>query len=186
EANLPACEEAGIPVLRRCSGGGTVIQGPGCLSYAVILRFDEAGPLASVSGANQFIMERQREALENLLGKPVSISGHTDLAVGEMKFSGNAQRRKRSALLFHGTFLLNFDLPLINRCLRFPSIVPDYRSKRSHLDFVTNLKISTSSLKSALCKFWKIAGALENPPSEETRQLCEERYSRSEWHAKRP
>src|SRR5215831_6230774 len=32
EVNLAACEAERIPVLRRCSGGGTVLQGPGCLN----------------------------------------------------------------------------------------------------------------------------------------------------------
>src|SRR5690606_6354105 len=54
-----------IPILRRCSGGGTVLQGPGCLNYALILRVPETGALSSVTGANRFIMQRQRAALEN-------------------------------------------------------------------------------------------------------------------------
>ena len=35
EVNEPACRARGIPILRRCSGGGTVLQGPGCLNYAL-------------------------------------------------------------------------------------------------------------------------------------------------------
>src|SRR5882724_8858694 len=46
EVNLEACQRRGIPVLRRCSGGGTVLQGPGCLSYSLILRISETGPLS--------------------------------------------------------------------------------------------------------------------------------------------
>src|SRR6185295_5909726 len=29
EVNVAACRESGIPILHRCSGGGTVLQGPG-------------------------------------------------------------------------------------------------------------------------------------------------------------
>src|ERR1041384_3554800 len=42
EVNVAACEARGIPILRRCSGGGTVVQGPGCLSYALVLRITQA------------------------------------------------------------------------------------------------------------------------------------------------
>ena len=35
EANLEFCRSAGIRVLRRCSGGGAVLQGPGCLNYSL-------------------------------------------------------------------------------------------------------------------------------------------------------
>src|SRR6476661_8339047 len=37
DVHLDACEQHAIPVLRRASGGGIVLQGPGCLSYAVVL-----------------------------------------------------------------------------------------------------------------------------------------------------
>src|SRR5881296_1169350 len=47
EVNLPFCELNTIPVLRRCTGGGTVLQGPGSFNYSLVLRIDELGPLQS-------------------------------------------------------------------------------------------------------------------------------------------
>src|SRR4029077_18373734 len=44
EVNAAACREHGIPIFRRCSGGGTVLQGPGCLNYALILKIESNGP----------------------------------------------------------------------------------------------------------------------------------------------
>src|SRR5688572_5716499 len=55
EVNAPACEARGVPVLRRCSGGGTVLQGPGCMNYALILLITRDGPTHSISAANQFV-----------------------------------------------------------------------------------------------------------------------------------
>ena len=55
EVNVAACEARGIPILRRCSGGGTVVQGPGCLNYALVLRITDNGPTQSISSANQSI-----------------------------------------------------------------------------------------------------------------------------------
>ena len=55
-------------------------------------------------------MTTNRDALGQALGQAVEIEGHTDLAIDGVKFSGNAQRRRRDALLFHGTILLGFDL----------------------------------------------------------------------------
>ena len=124
EVNVAACEARKIPILRRCSGGGTVVQGPGCLNYALILPITQDGPLHSIAVANQYIMRRNRAAIESAIGNrqsAIAIRGHTDLAVGERKFSGNSQRRRKHFLLFHGTFLLNFDFALVTELLPMPS-----------------------------------------------------------------
>src|SRR6266566_3649960 len=95
EVNLPFCQRHTIPVLRRCTGGGTVLQGPGCLNYSLILPIAGSGPLRSIPATNDFILKRHQSALAALLRAPVEIRGHTDLAIGGLKFSGNAQRRKK-------------------------------------------------------------------------------------------
>lgn len=184
EVNLPACASAGVPVLRRCSGGGTVLQGPGCLNYSLVLRMEENGPLASITDANRFIMERNRAAMEALTGRPVRVSGHTDLAVDGRKFSGNSQRRRRTHLLFHGTFLLRFDLAKIGRLLRKPSAEPDYRAGRTHDDFVTNLGIEADRVKAGLRGMWNAGAPLTNPPVDAVRLLAQDRYASDDWNGK--
>ena len=104
EVNVAACEQRGIPILRRCSGGGTVVQGPGCLNYSLILQITSDGPTRNISTANQFIMERNHSALARLTSN-LQVRGHPDLAIGGLKFSGNSQRRRQHFLLFHGSFL---------------------------------------------------------------------------------
>jgi lipoate-protein ligase A len=52
DVNVDACREAGVPILRRCSGGGTVVQGPGCLNYALVLDMERDAALKSISGTN--------------------------------------------------------------------------------------------------------------------------------------
>src|SRR5205823_8710277 len=63
EVNLPYCDENQIPVLRRFTGGGTVLQGPGCLNYSLILRIGDHGPLQTISETNQFVLKRHQVAL---------------------------------------------------------------------------------------------------------------------------
>jgi lipoate-protein ligase A len=182
EVDLPACRARKIPVLRRCSGGGTVLQGAGCLNYSVILRIPEAGLLHSIKGTNTFVLERQCAALAPLLPSRPAIKGQTDLVLGDLKFSGNAQRRKREFLLFHGTFLLNFDLTLIGQCLRMPPKQPEYRKGRSHSDFLTNTDIDDDAIKQALRKEWSADDEFANPPLEEIKKLVETRYASEAWN----
>jgi lipoate-protein ligase A len=186
EVDVEACRKNGVPILRRCSGGGTVLQGPGCLNYAVVLSFDEGGPLRCISGTNDFVMQRHREALADATGRTVSVEGYTDLALGKVKFSGNAQRRRQRWLLFHGTFLLEtFDVALMARCLRSPPRQPVYREQRGHQEFVTGLALSGDDIRAVLRKAWKADRALDDVPHEAIRRLEAERYSRDEWNLKR-
>jgi lipoate-protein ligase A len=187
EVNVAACEAQNIPILRRCSGGGTVVQGPGCLNYALILRISADRPTRNISAANRFIMECNRAAVESAIGhrpSAIQIQGHTDLAIGSLKFSGNSQRRRRKFLLFHGTFLLNFDLRLIGELLRTPSHQPDYRQNRSHGEFVTNLNLPVDDIKVALRKSWGVSGPFSVLIRNEIAGLIEEKYSRPKWHWK--
>jgi lipoate-protein ligase A len=184
EVNVAACEARSIPVLRRCSGGGTVVQGPGCLNYTLVLRITANGPLHNIGVANQFIMRQNRAVLELVVKRPVAVRGHTDLAIGERKFSGNSQRRRKHFLLFHGTFLLNFDFALVSKLLPMPSKQPDYRESRAHTDFLMNFNKSPDKVKTALRQAWKAEKPLENPPLEKIAALAREKYATREWNLK--
>jgi lipoate-protein ligase A len=199
EVNVGACEADRIPVLRRCSGGGTVLQGPGCLNYSLVLKIEEDGPLHSITSANRFIMERNRAALELKINPAkageklkIAVRGHTDLALdprpstlgSRLKFSGNSQRRKKHYLLFHGAFLLQFDIALIEKYLRMPSKEPDYRGGRSHKDFLMNLELSAASVKEALREAWGARDPFEPVPREAIALLARDKYVTKEWNLK--
>ncbi len=176
-----ACRAASVPILRRYSGGGTVVQGPGCLDYALILRTGSSGPLSSITGTNIHVMDRLRRALHLVAGGGVEIRGHTDLAINSLKFSGNSQRRKERFLLFHGVVLLNFDLQLISRFLTHPSREPSYRKGRPHERFLCNLGISADAVKQSMCKEWGVEETLEDVPGDRIAELVRTRYSSSDW-----
>jgi lipoate-protein ligase A len=182
EVDMKACQREGVGVYRRCSGGGTVLQGPGCLNYSLILRIDGHDALGTITGANCHIMKRNRDALRSLLSGTVDMQGHTDLSLDGLKFSGNAQRRKRNTLLFHGTFLLQLDLSRVEKLLPMPSREPDYRKGRSHEQFLTNLQLPADAVKQALRRAWSAENVLENPP--DCGSLLAEKYSRPDWNLK--
>lgn len=192
EVNIDACKSEGISIFRRCSGGGTVLQGPGCLNYSLVLKIKEGGPLGSISSANRSIMERNRAAIESefkTAAAKLKVSGHTDLVVETgpgpaRKFSGNAQKRKKHFLLFHGTFLLNFNIGLIEKYLRMPSREPAYRGGRSHENFLTNLHLPAETVKQAMRRAWKAKEALEAVPHQTIALLVRDKYATKEWNFK--
>ncbi len=181
EVHDEACRTAGVPILRRYSGGGAVLQGPGCLDYALILRTAAAGPLSTIPGTNNYIMNRQCRALDLVMGGGVEVQGHTDLAINSVKFSGNSQRRKERFLLFHGVLLLNFNLHMVSRFLTHPTREPAYRKGRPHEQFLRNLGVSAAAIKQSVRKEWGVEEALEHVPGNRIAELVRTRYSSPDW-----
>jgi lipoate-protein ligase A len=182
EIALAACRERRVPVLRRLSGGGAVLQGPGCLNYALVLKISRHPNLRDVAATNAYVMERLKQALEPVIESPLAVQGFTDLTLGKHKFSGNAQYRKRRALLFHGSFLLNFDFALMEKLLPSPPKQPAYRRNRAHGEFLTNLAVPARDIKSALRKLWGADAELKDIPLEAVETLVRDRYSREDWN----
>lgn len=183
EVNFSACQEDRVPVLRRMSGGGTVLQGPGCLNYSLILNSGEHR-FRTVREAFRYVLERHRKVTEVLTGLEVALEGISDLAVVGRKFSGNAQYRKSRAVLVHGTFLLDFNLSLIGRYLQFPVKQPAYRRDRSHMEFLTALPVPSAVLREKLKETWNACEDLNQLPLDHIDRLVEERYGRKEWSEK--
>ena len=153
DVDVAACEQNDVPVLRRASGGGTVLQGPGCLSYALVLPLTWDPRLANIHSTNQFILERMATALHRW--EPATVfQGVSDLAIGGRKVSGNAQRRKRNALLFHGTILYAMESDLIARYLKHPARQPEYRNDRPHEAFLRTIDASPGDLKQVIAEVW--------------------------------
>jgi lipoate-protein ligase A len=179
-----ACRAGGVPVLRRVSGGGTVLLGPGCLCFSLVLAYDRGPALCEITPSYEYILGRVGEALAGLL-PGIGRAGTSDLADGGLKFSGNAQQRKRHHLLHHGTLLYDFDVTRIGRYLRSPARQPEYRRGREHAAFVRNLPAGVDELKRRLRIGWRADEELTDWPREAVRRLSEEKYTREEWIRRR-
>src|SRR5262249_30130806 len=149
----PTCRIDGVPIVRRASGGGTVLLGPGCLCYSLVLSYERGPALREITPSYVYILDRVHESLAGLLPS-IEQAGTSDLADAGLKFSGNAQQRKRNYLLHHGTLLYDFDLSRIGRYLRMPGRQPEYRGRRGHASFLRNLPAASDELKRRLREAW--------------------------------
>jgi lipoate---protein ligase len=167
DVNFIHTEEDNILVLRRSSGGGTVLQGPGCLNYTLILSKQKHPELNDLRKSYEWIGEKVNEALRRA-GVETYFRPTSDLAIGsdEKKFSGNAQRRGKHYILHHGTILYKFDLSLISRYLKMPHDIPEYRKDRPHKEFLTNIPIDPSVFKDHLAQSFHTL-ALQSPSAQE-------------------
>jgi lipoate-protein ligase A len=184
EVNETACQELGVSIVRRTSGGAAIVAARGCLMYAVVLDLERRPELRAIDRAHTFVLESLTNALRKLVPQ-VAPCGTSDLAIGDRKFSGNSLRVKRRALLYHGTLLYAMPLDLVARCLTMPPRLPDYRQGRAHTDFVTNLPIERTELVAAMGAAWSVTDSTQCWPRELTQKLVAEKYSRHEWNYQR-
>jgi lipoate-protein ligase A len=185
EVDLDACRRRSIPVLRRCSGGTSVLIGPGCLMYAVVLSYQRRPELRLIEQAHRFVLERVVAAVSPLVSERVEARGTSDLAIGDRKFSGNSLRCRRNHLLYHGTILYAYPLSLLDECLLTPPRQPEYRLGRSHGQFVANVPVSADALRAALIRAWSTTSEMRGWPRESMRELAARRYEDDAWNFRR-
>jgi lipoate-protein ligase A len=183
EVDVTACESERLSIFRRLSGGGTVMQGPGCLNYSLILRNGGDIPLG-IAESFQVVLEHHKQCVQEMIGDCVDIAGVSDLAINGRKFSGNAQYRKRRFTLVHGTFLLDLDPAIVARCLRLPSKQPVYRQNRSHDSFMRNLHLDPNDVRKALKAAWSASDQFTEVPNAMIADLKKSRYGRPDWTRK--
>ncbi len=190
EVDLAACRREGVPVLRRVSGGGTVLAGPGCLMYAVVLEYRALPHLRAVDTAHCHVLERIAAALAPQV-PGIALAGISDLVVQQknvieaentptLKVSGNAMRAKRDHFLYHGTLLYDFALDRIGQLLATPTRVHTYRQDRPHGEFVTNLPLDRDEIEQALIQAWNARQPLADWPRERVAELVDTKYTRQD------
>ncbi len=204
EVNSAACDGDGVPVLRRASGGATIVAGPGCLMYSVLISYQKRPAWRGLDVAHHQVMSRIRDAVQNAadssdLSLQVQIQGTCDLTIEGRKFSGNALRCKRNWMIYHGTIMVAMPLQWLSKYLLEPPRQPAYREKRSHDTFVSNVLRHASPVDSQafmqelelqLVATWKADEPWENcswknDVDVETKRLLDERYTKSDWHRSR-
>lgn len=184
EVDLDFCRQQRIPVLRRCSGGASVVGGPGCLMYSVVLDLDQRPHLRMLDQLHQFAMQRVVASLSQQLDD-VQFRGTCDVTLGDRKVSGNSVRVLRDHALYHGTVLYDAPLDLIARCLAAAPRQPEYRAGRDHRAFIENAPARPEQLRSALCTSFGVAAQRTNYPAALVDRLIAERYSQDNWTHRR-
>jgi lipoate-protein ligase A len=136
DVRLREAREDRVPVLNRRGGGGTVVLSPGMVVLALVT--EVPSPYQNREYARK-INDWQRSILSDLGVGDIRHQGISDLTVGDRKILGTSIFRKRHLLFYQSSLLVANDIGLFERYLTFPSTVPDYRRRRSHGEFCTNL-----------------------------------------------
>jgi lipoate-protein ligase A len=136
EVDVERCERLGVCIVRRPSGGRSVVIGPGTVQYTFALPYHLSPELAGIPGSKRFC---NRLLLGGLCDPRISQDDSGDLLVGDRKVGGLAIKRGRNAMMLHGTLLACADMDAVAALLRHPLREPAYRRGRAHADFLLNL-----------------------------------------------
>lgn len=133
--NLEKIKSAPLPIIKRFSGGGTVVVDENTLFITFIMNRE----LLNIALQPEVIMKWTES-----LYKEVFLSSHfqlreNDYVFQEKKFGGNAQYLRKDRFLHHTSFLWDFDQEKMDYLLH-PAKTPTYREGRSHSDFLCKMK----------------------------------------------
>jgi len=195
EVNLELCRIRGVEIVRRITGGGAVYHDLGNLNYSIVIRSDH--PLMrglDIQESYGVFLSGVIECLKRFGVNP-SIGPPSDLLVHDRKISGNAQVRKRGAILHHGTILINSDLNLLSEVLKPSSGLSLQRGVPSKRRLVTNLsdeinrRVNAWVVKETLRRSFEESfsvkltfSSLIPEEKEIASTLYDEKYSRREWN----
>jgi lipoate-protein ligase A len=201
EVNVPACREQGVDIVRRLTGGGAVFHHAE-LTYSMILPLDH--PLAA-SGirASYEILCRGIVAGLLKLGVKAAFVPVNDIECGGKKISGNAQTRKKGALLQHGTVLLESDTERMFELLKVPpeklkgKIIAGVKQRVTSLEEILGRQVPFEEAAAALEAGFKEAldldfsldigcGAIGEDEEKRALDLARNHLSSDQWIRARP
>ena len=143
EVNLPFCDERGIQICRRVSGGGTVYHDLGNLNIGLVI----PKSLKLVNDYH-FFLDWPRQALQRH-GLDTVLNTRNAILCQDKKISGSAQFAGRNKLLTHCTLLVDSNLNHLEGSISSPLVthskaLPSVRSE------VVNLKTFGLSMESVI------------------------------------
>lgn len=133
--NMSKIAEDPIPLIKRYSGGGTVIVDANTLFVSFIFQKD----IHAFSCYPEPILRWSEEFYQEALPIPNFELRENDYVIGEKKCGGNAQYIKKNRFVHHTTFLWDYTSSKMDYLLH-PKKTPEYRSGRSHDTFLCRMK----------------------------------------------
>lgn len=126
-----------IEILKRPSGGETVILSPNTLVLSAVVT---TSSLENPTKYFKIFNERIIAGLEYFGIKNLNQKGISDISIGEKKILGSSIYRTKDKIFYHAVLNVAETVETIEKYIKHPSREPDYRKGRRHRDFVTSLK----------------------------------------------
>lgn len=123
-----------IPIIKRFSGGGTVVVDEDTLFVTFICQ----SSAINISPFPGKIMEWSSQFYQPMFGNNLFQLRENDYVLQEKKWGGNAQSIIKNRWLHHSSLLWDFKSHHMDYLL-IPPKMPEYRNQRTHEDFLCRL-----------------------------------------------
>lgn len=156
EINQQYCEEHGVTVTRRLSGGGAMYQDMGNMCFSFVVPADEVR-----FGDFKDLVKPVVDALHEMGCTGAKVTGRNDIVVDGKKFSGNAMYTRGGKTFSHGTLMYNVNTDAVVHALHVPADKIASKGIKSVRSRVTNIMqylkpqyqhLSTSAFRDELIK----------------------------------
>lgn len=192
---LDRCRARGIEFNRRSTGGGTVIMGPQIVALGLGINVDLPGLKGTGVGA---VFESMGEVLSRALDKIGVRSGFrakNDLEVSGKKIAGlSAASETGKSLLFHTSFLVDFDIELMTDIMNTPLVKLSDKGYNCFSRRMTTVReelgrqVSVAEVMTLIQEAFEEQFGIHLEPDEPDRweqecirRLVRERYTKREW-----
>jgi lipoate-protein ligase A len=198
EVDTEFCKSQNIDVIRRITGGGAVFHDfNGEITYSIILPNSHHLVPDDIIESYKLICQGIVVALGQL-GIHAEFKPINDVVVNGIKVSGNAQTRRHSCVLQHGTILLDLDVNLMFQALKVPKekisdkMIADVKQRVTSIRDILDRDVTMDELSSSLQQGFSQAlnmklvnGELTTSEQETANTLAVNKYRTSEWNFKR-
>ncbi len=198
EVDLEYCKRNNIDSIRRITGGGAVYHDyEGEITYSIILPKGHSLVPDDIIKSYEILCSGIVEALR-ILGVESNFKPINDIVTGGRKISGNAQTRRHSCVLQHGTTLLDLDVEVMFSILKVPKekisdkMIADIKERVTSVRDVLKREVIIEELSSALRNGFAEALDIELVPRNLTPeenaaalQIMKDKYSTDDWNMSR-
>ena len=125
-----------VSILKRPSGGETVILSPKTLVLSAVAIEDE---LKNSHKYFEFFNGKIISILEKKGVKKLNQKGISDISLRDKKILGSSIYRKGNKIFYHAVLNISESVENIEKYILHPTREPDYRKGRKHSEFVTSL-----------------------------------------------
>lgn len=176
EVNMPLLSSLRLPMVRRRSGGGTVVHDTGNVNYSFMTTkeaFDRQAFARVVCESTNKIAQEDKQIMVTERGDIVTIKD-------QLKVSGSAYKLTKGRLYHHGTMLLNLKLDVLRQLLHREELLGSIASLASVESVklpVTNLHLDKEEFVEAVSSGFRDAyGIVEEAKEKEPEEMNENEF----------